>query len=78
MTDYYRIRRFLGLRQLDVSLATGISVQRIALGERGLTTFNGVERGLVESYLKDKLQQFAIERGYIQANESSLEVVHAR
>lgn len=75
--DYWRIRRFLGLTQQDVSFATGVSVQRIASGERGLITFNRVERGLVESYLNDKLQQLAIERGYAQANASSLEVVHA-
>jgi hypothetical protein len=67
---YLRLRKYLLLEQSDVSRATGISVSRISLGERGLITFNRVERGLIEDYLAKQLIAF----GYEFTDVGTLEV----
>ena len=58
MNDYWRIRRFLGLRQLDVSLATGVPIQRLSLAEHGRLELDNTEARLVEGFLADRLECF--------------------
>ena len=73
MFENWQIRGLLGLTQLDVSLATGITVQRISLEERGLITFNEVEQAAIEGYFGRKLRAY----GYNPASASTLEVALA-
>ncbi len=56
MTPLCRLRRFLGLRQLDVERATGVPVSRLSAAERGVLTLTETERRLVSAYLADRLR----------------------
>jgi len=56
MTTIGRVRRFLGLRQIDVEIATGIPVKRLSAAERGVLRLNHLEESLVSSYLRDRLR----------------------
>ena len=51
-----RLRRFLGLRQIDVELATGVAIHRLSLSERGLLLLSDAEQSLVSAYLRDRLK----------------------
>ena len=75
MFQNWQIRALLGLRQIDVSQATGINMTRISLEERGLITYNATERAAIRCYFERCLQPY----GYpvCMHSESSLEVVHA-
>lgn len=56
MTPLCRLRRFLGLRQIDVERATGVSVSRLSAAERGMLTLTETEQRLVSAYLADRLR----------------------
>jgi len=56
MTPLCRLRRFLGLRQLDVERATGVSIRRLSLAEQGVLTLTETEQRLVAAYLADRLR----------------------
>ena len=56
MTPLCRLRRFLGLRQLDVERATGVSIRRLSLAEQGALTLTETEQRLVSDYLADRLR----------------------
>jgi hypothetical protein len=53
---YRRVRCFCELPLNAVSLATGIPTGRLGAIETGRVTPNGVERRLIESFLRDKLK----------------------
>jgi hypothetical protein len=72
LMPYLRLRRYLLLEQLDVSLATGIPVSRISRGERGRLTFNRVERSLLDDYFQMKLWAFGCYSGLIRPEEIPL------
>jgi len=71
MTKIGRVRRFLGLRQIDVEIATGIPVRRLSAAERGVLRLNHLEESLVSSYLHDRLR---IVQG-VSANDRAIEVL---
>lgn len=56
MTPLWRLRRFLGLTQADVELATGISVRRLSLAENGSVKLTDSEERAVSEYLADRLE----------------------
>jgi transcriptional regulator with XRE-family HTH domain len=56
MTRFCRLRRFLGLTQLDLEIATGISVRRISLAENGSITLTEPEECAIFEYLADRLR----------------------
>ena len=49
------IRRFLGIRLIDLERATGIRADRISEAERGLTRLSPSERRAVENFLRARL-----------------------
>lgn len=61
-TDFCCLRRFLGLSQLDVSLAAGVSVQRLSLAERGLMTLDPPEFYSVKNFLTERFEDFVRDR----------------
>jgi hypothetical protein len=63
-TDFCRMRRFLGLSQLDVSLAAGVSVQRLSLAERGLMTLDPPEFYSVKNLLTERFEDFVRHREF--------------
>jgi transcriptional regulator with XRE-family HTH domain len=56
MTPLSRLRRFLGLTQIDVENATGISVRRISLAEHGSIKLTDSEELAVSEYLAARLR----------------------
>jgi transcriptional regulator with XRE-family HTH domain len=54
MSPLSRLRRFLGLTQLDVALATGIAIGRLSRAERGLLA--ETEERLVAAYLAARMR----------------------
>ena len=52
MSNLCRLRRFLGLTQLEVSLASGIPVDRISKAERELVLLTNTENQLITRYLE--------------------------
>jgi transcriptional regulator with XRE-family HTH domain len=56
MTSFCRLRRFLGLTQLDVEIATGISVRRLSLAENGSVKLTDSEECAVSEYLAAPLR----------------------
>jgi transcriptional regulator with XRE-family HTH domain len=67
MSPLCRLRRFLGLTQIDVALATGISVSRISLSERGSIEcrLTDSENHAVSEYLADRLRILSeLEQGH--------------
>ena len=57
--DYKRVRNFLGLSQVLVSVATGISIHRLGGAENGRLTLNRAERAVLEHFYKAKLKNLA-------------------
>jgi|GEM_PF-3669271 len=51
-----RVRNFLGLSQVLVSVATGVSVYRISGAENGRLDLNDTERRALEQFYKQKLK----------------------
>ncbi len=68
-----QIRALLDLRQIDISQATGITMSRISLEERGLITYNSAEQAAITAYFSKHLVSY----GYSPESGSSLEVAHA-
>lgn len=56
MTALCRLRRFLGLTQIDVETATGISVRRISLAENQCINLTASEEAALREYLADRLR----------------------
>ena len=56
MTRFCRLRRFLGLTQLDLEIATGIPVRRISLAEHGSIRLTEPEESAVFEYLAARLR----------------------
>jgi transcriptional regulator with XRE-family HTH domain len=56
MTPLSRLRRFLGLTQIDVENATGISVRRISLAEHSSIKLTDSEELAVSEYLAARLR----------------------
>jgi hypothetical protein len=54
-----RVRHFLGLSQILVSVATGISVYRLAGAENGRLELNTSERRSLEQFYEEKLKILA-------------------
>jgi len=50
------MRLLCGLRQIDVSFCTGVSVSSLAAAEHGRKPLNYTEHALVVSFLKDRWQ----------------------
>ena len=51
-----RVRNFLGLSQVLVSVATGVSVYRISGAENGRLKLNATEQRALEQFYKQKLK----------------------
>jgi len=77
LVPYLRLRRYLLLEQLDVSLATGIPVQRISLGERGRIAFNDVERRVLDNYFEERVLAFGYDCGIFKSSERIPEAANA-
>ena len=60
-TDQRAIRRFLGVRLVDLERVTGIAAARIGAAERGVQNLRPSEQRLVTNFLRDKLSS-AMER----------------
>jgi hypothetical protein len=56
MTPICRLRRFLGLTQTDVEIATGISIRRLSLAEHGSIKLTDSEEQAISEYLSDRLR----------------------
>ena len=54
--DWRKARLFLELRQADVANATGLTIQRLSLAERGMVTLSRAETASLESFLKVQLE----------------------
>jgi transcriptional regulator with XRE-family HTH domain len=54
--DWRKARMYLELRQADVANATGITIQRLSLAERGMVTLNRVELASLEDFLRSQLE----------------------
>jgi len=63
-TDFCRLRRFLGLSQLDVSLAAGVSVQRLSLAERGRMILDPPEFYSIKNFLAERFEDFVKDREF--------------
>jgi transcriptional regulator with XRE-family HTH domain len=57
--EYRRIRHFLGLRQADVSAATGISIGRVAGIENGRLRLNPTEKRALEEFYRARMRMLA-------------------
>ena len=51
-----RVRNFLGLRQIDVSYATGIAVGRLSAAENGRLRLNATELRALKEFLEAKVR----------------------
>jgi hypothetical protein len=49
------VRKFIGLRLIDLERATGIRAERISEAERGLTQLSPSERRTIENFLRARL-----------------------
>jgi transcriptional regulator with XRE-family HTH domain len=54
-----RVRNYLGLSQIIVSVATGISIGRLSGAENGQLTLNRTEKAVLEDFYRAKLQILA-------------------
>lgn len=54
--DIRTIRLAMELRLVDVQRATGVSVEKISLAERGLRRLTAVERRAVEDFLRARIR----------------------
>jgi len=54
-----RIRNYLGLSQVLVSVATGISLYRLSGAENGRLTLNRTEKSVLENFYKARLKILA-------------------
>jgi transcriptional regulator with XRE-family HTH domain len=54
--DFKRIRNFLGLRQIDVAMNTGISVCKLSSAENRRVKLNPTEQRALESFLTMRLR----------------------
>jgi transcriptional regulator with XRE-family HTH domain len=78
MTPLCRLRRFLGLTQADVEIATGISIRRLSLAERGSVRLTASEECAVSEYLADRLRIVReLQTSDPSRRGSIAEVVHA-
>jgi hypothetical protein len=55
MTSMRRMRAYLGLRLLDVTIGTGVPVGRLSLAERGILELTASESAMVWGYLGGRL-----------------------
>ena len=53
-TDLKRMRLLCGLRQIDVSFCTGVSVSALSAAEQGRKPLNYVEHGAVVAFLRKR------------------------
>jgi hypothetical protein len=63
--EFRRVRNYLGLSQVLVSVATGISIGRLSGAENGRLTLNGTEERVLSEFYKAKLRnvgEAALER----------------
>jgi transcriptional regulator with XRE-family HTH domain len=56
MTPLCRLRRFLGLSQIDVQNATGVSLPRLSRAEGGFIKLSADEEMAVREYLYARLR----------------------
>jgi hypothetical protein len=56
MTPLCRLRRFLGLTQMDVHIATGVPIRRLSQAESGFVKLNVNDEKLVREYLCHRLR----------------------
>jgi hypothetical protein len=62
---------FLDLRQVDVSLATGISLARLSKAESGTLALNRPEQKRLENFLRARMRVVAeIEDGELEDKQS--------
>jgi transcriptional regulator with XRE-family HTH domain len=54
-----RVRNYLGLSQVLVSVATGISISRLSSAENGHQVLNRTERAVLEDFYRTKLKILA-------------------
>lgn len=73
MTDYCRVRRFLGLTQMHVCHETGVTPQRLSQGERGRIVLNPTELRLIKNFLAGKLDSFKQNRSAASTQLAEIE-----
>lgn len=56
LDELRRLRLYLGLRQQDVSAATGISINALSAAENGRRDLNGVELRALREYYRARLE----------------------
>ena len=56
--DFGRIRRFLGMTQFDVAVATGVPLGRVGASERGRVQLNHCEELASRNFLERRLKVF--------------------
>jgi hypothetical protein len=59
--DQRAIRRFLGVRLIDLEAVTGIAAARIGAAERGVQDLRPAEQRIISNFLRQKLAS-AMER----------------
>ena len=72
--DLKRMRLLCGLRQLDVSFCTGVSVSALAGAEQGRKPLNYTEHALVVSFLNARWQMLETAE---RPGEQARRLVHA-
>jgi transcriptional regulator with XRE-family HTH domain len=66
-----RLRNFIGLRQIDVAFATGISVARLSKAENGRLRLNPTEIRVLKEFLAARTRMVAdAEKEERQVNKS--------
>jgi hypothetical protein len=56
VNDFARIRRFLGLTQFDIAVATAVPLGRVGASERGTITLNHCEEKAISNFLESRLR----------------------
>ncbi len=66
---------FLELRQADVANATGLTIQRLSMAERGMAVLNRVEQASLELFLRARLREefTRTSRKLVQVAEETVE-----
>lgn len=77
LDDLRRMRLLCGLRQIDVSFCTGVSVSALAEAEHGRKPLNQTERALVVSFLNARWQALqTLEHPAVDSSPSACEKPH--
>ncbi len=77
MIDFARFRRFAGLRQVDVSFATGVSLSRLSAIERVAVAPSPSEERVLRDFLAGKITALNSESCGMSSAVANAEAMHA-